>query len=148
MSRSLLAVSLIIAFLLGAATALMTLAAMQWVRRIPSTAIVKTIGVDVYLDSELTTPVVNIDWGILEPGENKNFNVYVVNHGNVPIVLSLTTENWQPANASNFITVTWNYDRYPIAVSGYTYVTFTLHVDPATTGIDSFSFTIMIVGSG
>jgi hypothetical protein len=121
---------------------------MQSTRRIENRAALKVVGVDVYQDSALTVPVVSIDWGMLEPGENKNYSCYIVNRSNVPIVLSLATENWQPTNASQFITLTWNYDGEHISIGGFAPVTLTLYIDPATMGITSFSFDITITGSG
>jgi len=143
-----IALAIFIAFVLGIASTLLTQAIMQSTWHIENRAALKAVGVDVYQDSALTVPVVSIDWGMLEPGEIKNYSCYVVSRSNVPIILSLTTENWQPVNASNFITLTWNYDGHVIPVGNYTPVTFTLHVAPATTGITSFSFSITIVGSG
>jgi len=121
---------------------------MQWTQRIPSSATVKAVGVGVYKDINFTVSVTQIDWGIVEAGESKNFSAYIVNRSNVPITLTMTTENWTPATASDFITLTWNYDGAEIAVDSYVFVTFVLSVDQAISGIDSFSFTITIIGSG
>jgi hypothetical protein len=60
----------------------------------------------------------------------------------------MITESWNPINASNFIALTWNYDGAKIIVDGYVFVTFVLSVDQATLGIDTFNFTIVIMGSG
>ena len=121
---------------------------MQWTQRIPSSATVKAVGVGIYKDINFTVSVTRIDWGIVEVGESKNFSAYIVNRSNVPITLSMTTENWTPVNASNFITLTWNYGGTEIAVDGYVFVTFVLSVDQAISGIDAFSFTIVVAGSG
>jgi hypothetical protein len=136
------------AFILGVASTLITQALMQSTWHIENRAVLKVVGVDVYQDSALTIPVVSIDWGILEPGENKNYSCYIVNRSNVPVVLSLATENWQPTNASQFITLTWNYDGEPISVGGFAPVILSLHVDLLTMGITAFSFDITIIGSG
>jgi len=125
-----------------------TVAVMQWTQRIPSSATVKAVGVGIYKDINFTVSVTKIDWGIVEAGESKNFSAYIVNRSNVPITLSMTTENWTPVNASNFITLTWNYDGSQITVDGYVFVTFVLRIDQAISGIDAFSFTIVVVGSG
>jgi len=135
----------VLAFLLGVAS---TVAVMQWTQRIPSSARVKAVGVGIYKDINFTVSVTQIDWGIVEPGETKNYSAYIVNKSNVPITLNMTTEDWAPANASNFITMTWNYNGAAIPVGGYALVTFVLSIDPATSGIDAFSFTIVVVGSG
>lgn len=145
MRKILLFIVCVLCFALGS---LSTLAAIHWTIRIPSSARMKAVGVGVYWDSSLTIPVVSVSWGVLEPGQTENRSVYVANESNVPIVLSLTTDNWNPANASTFMTLTWNYEGASIPVSSYEYVTLSLHVNPAIAGITTFTFDITITGSG
>ena len=135
-----LAVSFSIGFLAGAV--------MERSRRINNQAAIKAVGVSVYQNPELTVPLTEINWGILEPGEEKNYTAYIENESNVPIMLVLTTDNWSPLNASNFIALTWDYDGQFVAVRGFVEATFTLAVDPAISEIETFSFDIVIVGSG
>lgn len=126
----------------------MTFAVMQWTRRIPSSAALKVLGIGVYKDVNFTVSVTEIDWGIVEPGENKSFSAYILNESNVPVTLTMQTEDWRPANASSWISLSWDYDGSEIPVDGSIPVTFVLTLDPATSGIDTFSFTIVIVGTG
>jgi len=143
--KALFLIACLLCFALGSFS---TVAVMQWTQRIPSSAAVKAVGVGIYKDVNFTVSVTQIDWGIVEPGESKNFSAYIVNRSNVPITLSMITENWNPVNASNFISLTWNYDGTQITVDGYLFVTFVLSVDQAVSGIDTFSFTIVVTGSG
>lgn len=145
MRKALFLIACLLCFAIGSFS---TVAVMQWTRRIPSSATVKAVGVGVYKDVNFTVSVTQIDWGIVEPGESKNFSAYIVNKSNVPITLSMATENWNPLNSSDFIALTWNYDGSEIAVDGHVFVTFVLTVDHAISGIDAFSFTVVIVGSG
>ena len=117
-------------------------------RRIGNRAAIKAVGVEVYQDPELTVALTEIDWGVLEPGEEKNCTAYIKNESNVPVTLVLTTENWSPLNASSFVALTWDYDGQLLEVDGSVEVTFTLAVDPAISGIEAFSFDIVIVGTG
>jgi hypothetical protein len=133
------------AFLAGS---VFTYAVMQWTRRIPASATVKTIGIGVYADPECTVPVTEIAWGMVEPGEEKNFSVYIKNESNVPVTLTMHTEEWSPANASSFIHFSWDYAGEEIPLNGSKLVTFVLTVDAAISGVESFAFTIVIVGSG
>lgn len=71
-------------------------AIMERGRRINNQAAIKAVGVGVYQDSELTVPLTEINWGILEPGEEKNHTAYIENESNVPITLVSTTDNWSP----------------------------------------------------
>ena len=137
-----------IALAISFATGFLVSAIMQHGHRISNQATIKAVGVDVYQDPALTLPLTEINWGILEPGEEKNHTAYIKNDSNVPITLILTTENWSPLNASSFIALTWDYDGQLVEVDGFVEVTFTLAVDPAISGIDAFSFDIVIVGSG
>ncbi len=145
MKKALFLIACLLCFALGSFS---TVAVMQWTQRIPNTATVKAVGVGIYKDINFTVSVTQIDWGIVEAGESKNFSAYIVNRSNVPITLSMTTENWNPTNASNFISLTWNYDGSTITVDGYVFATFILSVDQATSGIDAFNFTIVVTGSG
>jgi len=140
-----LALAVVLALLAGSA---LTFAVMQWTRHIPSLATLKVVGVGVYKDVNFTVSVTEIDWGVVEPGENKSFSVYIKNESNVPITLTMQTEDWSPATASSFINFSWDYNGSEIPVDGSIPVTFVLNVDPATAGFDAFSFTIVIVGSG
>jgi len=121
---------------------------MERSRRINNQAAVKAVGVGVYQDPALMVPLTEINWGVLEPGEEKNHTAYIENESNVPITLVLTTENWNPVNTSSFEAFTWDYDGQLLKVDGFVEVAFTLAVDPAISGIDVFSFDIVIVGSG
>jgi hypothetical protein len=143
--KALFLVACLLCFALGSFS---TLAVMQWSQRIPSLATVKAVGVGIYKDVNFTVSVTQIDWGIVEAGESKNFSAYIVNRSNVPITLSMTTEDWNPANASDSITLTWNYNGTQIPAGSYAFVAFVLDVSQTIAGIDAFSFTIIVTGSG
>lgn len=115
---------------------------------IGSIATIKTVDVGVYEDINCTTLVTTIDWGMVEPGESMNYSAFIRNEANVPITLALTTENWNPADASTWITLTWNYTGETLLVNEVIDVTLTLTVDAEITEISTFSFDIIITGSG
>lgn len=148
MKQNLIRVIVLASVLAFVAGSVLTFALTQWTRRIPSTASLKVVGVGVYEDAACTISVTQINWGILEPGDTATFAAYIKNLSNVPITLTLQTEDWSPTNASNFITLSWDYDGSKIPVDSSIPVTLTLNVDAATSGIESFSFTIVIIGSG
>ena len=103
----------------------------------------KKIGVNVFWDSSLTDPVTLIDWGILEPGETKDVQVYVKNESNIEGDLSLTTDLWIPPIAETEISLTWDYDGVPLTVDEARAVTLTLVIDDTPTVTD-FEFDIII----
>jgi hypothetical protein len=116
--------------------------------RMSSGGAVKTIGVMVYSDANATDRLTSIDWGIVEPGEDKNVICYIRNEGNFAVTLSLLTENWSPSNASQYITLSWNYDGHSMGLGEIVEVTINLAVSDSVSGITDFSFDVVIVGSG
>jgi hypothetical protein len=62
--------------------------------------------------------------------------------------LSISTSNWSPSTASNYITLNWNYNGQTVNPNEYVSVTFTLTVSNSIAGVSSFSFDISLVGSG
>jgi hypothetical protein len=124
------------------------MSSLQTNTKISNQGALKAVGVGVYLDSGLTNKVSSIDWGILEPGLNVNKTVYIRNEGNAAAKLSLTTSNWNPSNASNYLTLTWNYGGQTLNVNEAIQVKLTLSASSSVTGITNFSFDITITASG
>jgi len=114
---------------------------------ISSVGTLKIIGITVYRNQELTDIMTAIDWKTLEPGIVTTYTIYVSNEGNFPLTLSISTSNWSPSSASNYLTLTWNYNGETIGVGDAVQVTLTLAVSPSITGIDNFHFDLTIVGS-
>jgi hypothetical protein len=115
---------------------------------ISSVGTLRAIGIDVYQDAGLTNKVTTINWGLLTPGSQATYTIYVSNTGILPVTLSLSTSNWNPSTASNYLTLTWNYNRQPINAGKVAQVTFTLTVSGDITGITNFNFDITAQGSG
>jgi len=117
-------------------------------RVIANVATIKTVGVGVYKDVDFTVSVTQIDWGVLEPGTTKNFTAYLRNESNVPISLNMTTQNWNPPEAEQFISVSWDQEGKMLEPDQVVSVTFTLSISADVSGVTSFSFEIVIIGSG
>jgi len=115
---------------------------------IGSEGVVKTFGVGVYWDSGCSNPVSSVDWGLVEPGSAYNVTIYVRNEGNYAATLFLGAENWNPEDASNCLTLTWDYDNDMIDPSETVRITLTLLTSPGMGEITSFSFDIVISGVG
>jgi len=109
---------------------------------------VKGIGVGIYWNQSCTTEVSSINWGIIEPGSGKNVTVYIRNEGNSAVSLTMNVSNWNPSNASDYIDLSWNYQGQIINVNDVLEVVFTLVVSTEIQGITSFSFDIVVIGSG
>jgi len=109
---------------------------------------VKAINVGIYWDSGCTNEISLIDWGIIEPGTTENVTVYILNTGNSNVMLSINTTNWSPSSTSNYITLSWDYEGQSIGPGQVLQTTVTLSMSPSIQGITSFSFDIVVTGSG
>jgi hypothetical protein len=112
-----------------------------------NTGHVIALGVDVYPDSGLTMELTDIAWGYLAPGDAKNYTCYVYNSGNAPINVSLYSDAWQPPATGDFLWLTWYGNVDFLAPLTSTPLPLELHVNASTVGIDTFAFTIYVVGS-
>lgn len=121
---------------------------LQASRTVPNSGSVKGVGVGIYWDSECTNRTSSISWGILDPGSNKTINVYVRNEGNAVATLSKTAQNWNPSNASSYMSLTWNYANQTLSINQVFQVSLTLAVSSNVTGISNFNFDITIVATG
>lgn len=124
------------------------LSLLQAGRSIANTGSVKGVGVGIYWDAACTNATSSINWGILDPGSNKTVAAYVRNEGNAVVTLSKTTQNWIPSNASNYMSLNWNYANQALGVNQVLQVNLTLVILPAATGITSFSFDVTIIATG
>jgi len=102
--------------------------------------------VGVYWDSDCTEEVTSIDWGVLTPGSSKEANIFVRNEEVTPsCVLLIQAEDWDPPEAAEFITLSWNSDVEVIDLNKTARVTLVLRVEPVATSLD-FNFNIIISG--
>jgi hypothetical protein len=123
------------------------LSAVQSSRTVSNAGTVRAFGVGVYRDSKCTNALVSIDWGTLEPGSSEDVTCYVRNELSSVSTLSMYTSNWSPLNASDYMSLTWDYGGQSIEVDEVAQVTFTLSVDTSIEGITNFSFDITIVAN-
>ncbi|MEM3697197.1 MAG: hypothetical protein QXQ94_06830 [Candidatus Bathyarchaeia archaeon] len=108
---------------------------------------VKTIGISVYSNQECTTVLNSISWGNLEKEKSYTRDFWVKNTGNSRVKLNMTTENWSPSNAKNYLTLTWDLEGLVLEVNQQPIKgTFTLRV-ASNAASGNFSFTIVITGT-
>jgi uncharacterized repeat protein (TIGR01451 family) len=105
------------------------------------------VGVGVYSDSGCTTPLSTISWGTLNPGDVKNYTIYVKNTGTVSVMLNMTTSDWNPSSASSYIALTWNKEKYVLPAGQVVPAVLTLTVSSSVSGVTTFSFDITITGT-
>lgn len=80
----------------------------------------------IYQDSNCTIPVSYIDWGSLEPGLTRKTTMYICNEGTEEVGLLVEAANWEPANISSYLNLTWNYNGVALFPSKTIEVTLTL----------------------
>ncbi len=117
-------------------------------RTIQGSGSIKGVGLGIYWDLSCTNTTSSLDFGQLEPGSSKNFTLFLRNEGNSALTLNMTTENWNPTNAADYLTLTWNREGQqvnPDEVVGFVII---LYVSEDITGISTFSFDIIISGTG
>lgn len=115
---------------------------------ISNTGSVEAIGVGVYWDQSCADTVTSIDWGVLEPDSNVTRTVYIRNEGNTEATLSVATSNWNPSDASNYMTLGWDYGGQTLNANEVIEVKLTLSVSASIVGITTFSFDITIAANG
>jgi len=101
----------------------------------------------VWKDPAKGAALTEIDWGVLEPGSSRNVTAYVEDAGTVPCVLSLVTENWEPAVAATYISITWDAEGAELQPGEMRLVVFTLTVSREISGVSNFSCQHVISGS-
>jgi hypothetical protein len=91
--------------------------------------------------------VTQIDWGIVYPDDSHNYSLYLVNEGNVPCHLVLTTANWHPSQIREQITVTWDYNDEVVEPNQGITVTLILTTASNLENIGAFTFDLSITSS-
>ena len=114
---------------------------------VPTSGTVSSVNVGVYTDSGCTQNCTSISWGNLAPGSSITRTVYVKNTGNLPVTLSMTTNNWQPLSAPTYLTLTWNRANNVLNAGATLSATLTLTAAPNTGTITNFGFNIIITGT-
>ena len=114
---------------------------------LPTTgSIMASEGIGLYTNYACTMPKTSIEWGNLEKGGSTYVTIYIKNEGDSPLTLGLTTSDWTPSNADDYITISWNYNNQPLNPNQVTQVTITLSVDENAQATD-FGVNLFIVGT-
>lgn len=117
-------------------------------KTIHSTGSIKAVGLGVYWDLPCTNATSSLEFGQLEPGSSKDFTLYLRNEGDSTLTLNMATESWNPANAADYLTLTWNREGQEISPDEVIAFVITLSVSEDITGINAFSLDIILSGTG
>jgi len=108
---------------------------------------VKGIGVEIYWDQACTNRTLSLNWEPIDPGTSINRTIYIRNEGTTASSLSMTTSNWTPFAASDYINLNWNYSGQIIDANQVIPLELTLFVSQDVIGITNFSFKIEITAT-
>lgn len=86
----------------------------------------------------------SIDWGLIEPAENKSHDIIVQNKGARTMTFSLATGNFLPVIAQSFISLDWNYTGTKVNTQNTIPIRLTIRVSPSIENVTDFSFDIII----
>jgi hypothetical protein len=142
-SLTLVILTLIASVLVASSFALFTI-----YRDIPGSGSIRGVGVGVYGDSLCENPISSVDFGLLDPGSQKDFTFYLRNEGNTDLSLSMTVKNWIPAEAADYMSLDWNQEGQLIRSGQIISCVITLSVSTNIQDITSYSLTITITATG
>ncbi len=100
-----------------------------------------------FVSADLLLSSSSLDWGTLEPSDNKTEVVYLQNIGNVPLTLYLSAVNWSSVEAQNALSLTWNYSGAVVKPQETLPLALTLSVSENPVDVVDFSFDIIITGT-
>jgi hypothetical protein len=129
------------------ATSPMTLGLLTGSNNVSNTGIVTGINVGVYTRQTCSTNLTMISWGRVTPGSYYTRTGYIRNNGNLNMTLGLSTSDWNPTNA-DVIDLDWNYNGKPLVPGQVLAVTWKLTIPSTITGVQNFSFNIIVFGEG
>jgi len=115
---------------------------------IPGSGSIKGVGVGVYSDSTCSNPKSSIDFGLLEPGSQKDFTFYLRNEGNTNLSLSMTSNNWDPVEAGDYLSLTWDREGQQTYPGQVVSCVLTLSVSENIHDISNYIVTITITATG
>jgi hypothetical protein len=109
-----------------------------------------TVGVlQTYWDAACTNRTDIIHWGTnLAPDSVQTKNVWIKNYGGASMNLTMVTENWNPANATDYLSLTWDREHYTLGAGGIIQCNFTLTVFANVTESTMGPFSVDIVIDG
>jgi len=106
-----------------------------------------SINVDLFWNEEMTLPVTNMAWFHIEVGATKYMEFIVANTGTTNLTLSLTTHDWLPEIAEDFIQVSWDQENMVLLKGEWVRAKVTISVSSSIVDVDEFSYTTTIIGT-
>jgi hypothetical protein len=146
-SRNAVFAIILLSVILVASTAAVTYAVLSASGKIGSSGRIIAIGVKVTAvgsNQDLTS----IDWGDLTAGATSTRQFCVINNGTVPTTLSMSSGDWIPLIAQQYLTITWNYASSTVLQPDASQtVTISINVNQYVTSVNTFTNTIYIIAT-
>lgn len=152
--------TVLLILVVAALTMLLSAAISIWLSKvnhlkIPSLGNVITLGVEAYWDENCENKTEKVDWDLVWPGSSRNITFYLRSISNVDARLNLNKTNWSPANVSDYMNLSWDYNGTPINPHQVVQVTLSLSASSSYSFIDylidnnvkEFGFDIIIYAS-
>jgi hypothetical protein len=147
LSRNVVVAIVWISILLVASTAAVTYAVLVSQGKIGSSGRIVVIGLKVTAVSS-SSDLTSIEWGDLAAGSTATRQISVINNGTIPTTLSLSTGDWVPLIAQQYLTITWNCASGTVLQPGASQtVTMTINVNQYVTGVNTFTNTIYVIAT-
>ena len=112
--------------------------------RIQGGGVIRTVGLEAFLDSDLTIKATTLDWGLMSPGDSSNVTLYLKSSSTIPAEIMFSTENWEPSAAQPFFNLLWDYNNQLLSPNQVISVIFTLQVSENVTGVTTFTFDLIL----
>lgn len=82
--------------------------------KISGTGSIKAVGCKIYADEAMTKEISAVDWGVIPVGGTSNVTFFVKSTSTVPVTLTITKDNYNPASFETYSTLTWTYNNAPL----------------------------------
>jgi hypothetical protein len=132
----------------GSLCLLQTSGLLNITQTVPTSGHVTAINLGVYADGSCSEKLTSMDWGSLSPGDIIYKAIYVKNMGNSPVNIHMTSDSWNPTEASNSVTLAWDKENAVLNPGEVLKATLTLSVAATISGINDFTFNIIITDIG
>ena len=105
----------------------------------------ETLNLNIYWDEKCTQKVTSINWGTLNPGTSKAVTFFIKNKEKTPIILDHYVYDFKPAQITNYLKLTWDYDGQKIGFKDTVKVSLELQILENAPEIENFNFKISII---
>jgi hypothetical protein len=146
-SQKLSKVAVIALAIAALALTLTTAAILTTSQNVPLNGTINAVNLGIYSDSGCTQTCSSLNVGAVNPGGTGTQTIYIKNTGNIPETLTMTTNNWNPTNATTTLTLTWNQQNTVLNAGSSIQATLTLTAAANTGSLTTFSCSVTLTGT-